>query len=130
MPPRFLDHFKNPCWYENLTSSDVLTNNSLKLSFEGYDGGPLSRQLKVTQRSVAQCLRQADGGGCKRLRCLPYFYIAGFAKCGTTDLHTALSAHPQIALGSHWHIKEPTYWNRVKYQGKSQHGLWPPGLIC
>ncbi|KAK7493244.1 hypothetical protein BaRGS_00015581, partial [Batillaria attramentaria] len=38
--------------------------------------------------------------------CLPYFYVAGFPKCGTTDLYVLLSIHPQVvrpvAKETHW----------------------------
>ncbi|XP_055880135.1 carbohydrate sulfotransferase 15-like isoform X1 [Biomphalaria glabrata] len=44
-------------------------------------------------------------------KCLPYFHVLGFDKCGTTDFHSRLSQHPQIlnncgALG-----KETYFWS-------------------
>ena len=45
--------------------------------------------------------------------CLPYFFLAGFPKCGTTFLHSTLTKHPQIfAPGK----KEPHWWTRVELQ--------------
>jgi hypothetical protein len=46
------------------------------------------------------------------LRCLPYFYIAGFSKCGTTDLHANLMQHQHILPGLY---KEPRFWDESRY---------------
>ena len=32
----------------------------------------------------------------KTIHCLPYFYVVGFSKCGTTDLHSRVGQHPQV----------------------------------
>ena len=47
-----------------------------------------------------------------RLRCLPYFLIAGFPKAGTTDLWFRLLNHPDIKLR---HLKEPRFFNFGRY---------------
>ena len=47
------------------------------------------------------------------LQCLPYFFIGGFPKCGTTDLYNKLTRHPQIVTSS---IKEPQWWTRYRYK--------------
>ena len=47
------------------------------------------------------------------LHCLPYFFIAGFSKCGTTDIYRKLVKHPQIMRG----LKELNYWNRRLFWG-------------
>lgn len=44
----------------------------------------------------------------KSLYCLPYFFLAGFPKCGTTSLDYIFRQHPQIA--GPW-IKEPQWWS-------------------
>ena len=46
---------------------------------------------------------------CHPSRCHPYFLVAGFTKCGTTDLYEVLSLHPQVSPAN---IKEPFWWNR------------------
>ncbi|ELT90468.1 hypothetical protein CAPTEDRAFT_222727 [Capitella teleta] len=51
-----------------------------------------------------------------RLRCLPYFYIAGQPKCGTTDLFHSLVLHPQIVMPV---AKEPHWWARGRFGVKS-----------
>ncbi|KAJ8045542.1 Carbohydrate sulfotransferase 15 [Holothuria leucospilota] len=44
------------------------------------------------------------------LKCLPYFYLIGVSKCGTTDIWAKLALHPQIAPST----KEPHYWRDRK----------------
>lgn len=58
--------------------------------------------------------RQKRGFGW-RLRCLPYFVMAGVAKSGTTDIFHSLSLHPDIIRGA---TKEPLYWNKIRYNGR------------
>ena len=48
----------------------------------------------------------------RQLQCLPYFFIGGFAKCGTTDLFGRLLQHPQILKGK---AKEPHWWTRQRF---------------
>ena len=48
-----------------------------------------------------------------RVRCLPFVYLIGQPKCGTTDLRDRLRRHPQVASGGmlsagHW-------WSRMRY---------------
>ncbi|GFO15684.1 sulfotransferase [Plakobranchus ocellatus] len=46
------------------------------------------------------------------ISCLPYVYLAGFPKCGTTDLYFRLIQHPLIVSGL---CKEPHYLTRFMY---------------
>ena len=39
------------------------------------------------------CWKSPNGN---KLQCLPYFYLAGIPKCGTTDLYDRISLHPQV----------------------------------
>lgn len=48
-----------------------------------------------------------------RLRCLPYFLIAGFPKAGTSDLWVRLLNHPDVKLR---HIKEPRFFNIGRFK--------------
>ncbi|KAL8611653.1 hypothetical protein ACOMHN_065131 [Nucella lapillus] len=48
----------------------------------------------------------------KQMRCLPYFYVAGVAKCGTTDLYKRIRLHPDIMEGE---LKEYHWWDRLRY---------------
>ena len=45
------------------------------------------------------------------LSCLPYFFIGGFAKCGTTELFAKLVFHPDIFDGR----KENHWWTRTRF---------------
>jgi N-acetylgalactosamine 4-sulfate 6-O-sulfotransferase len=44
------------------------------------------------------------------LQCLPSFFLAGFPKCGTTTVHTALHQHTLIPEPI---MKEPHWWTRM-----------------
>lgn len=44
------------------------------------------------------------------LYCLPYFYLAGMPKCGTTDIWEKLTKHPQVWGSS----KESHWWAKVR----------------
>eukprot|EP00057_Strongylocentrotus_purpuratus_P034699 XP_796225.3 PREDICTED: carbohydrate sulfotransferase 15 [Strongylocentrotus purpuratus] len=46
----------------------------------------------------------------KPRQCLPYFYLIGMPKCGTTDLWNKLIRHPYIVY-TH---KEPHWWSRTR----------------
>ncbi|KAK3762772.1 hypothetical protein RRG08_019510 [Elysia crispata] len=59
------------------------------------------------------CWWHSDGRARKSLRCLPYFYLAGFPKCGTTDLYFRLTQHPFIVPALY---KEPHYVTRYMYK--------------
>ena len=60
----------------------------------------------------------------RRLRCLPFFYLAGFSKCGTTDLYEQIMFHPEVFRPF---VKEPQYWNwnrwKVIVEGHTQSGF-------
>nr|XP_054757794.1 carbohydrate sulfotransferase 15-like [Lytechinus pictus] len=44
------------------------------------------------------------------LRCLPYFYLIGMQKCGSTDLWEKINAHREIQHND----KEPHWWARYR----------------
>ncbi|XP_072030892.1 carbohydrate sulfotransferase 15-like [Amphiura filiformis] len=47
-----------------------------------------------------------------RTRCLPYFYLGGAPKCGTTDLWFNLLRHPDVFSQPHFK-KEPHFWKNA-----------------
>ena len=53
----------------------------------------------------------------KTVQCLPYFFIGGFPKCGTTDLFQKLLLHPEICSGR---SKEPHWWTRIRYKDRQK----------
>ena len=95
IPANFSQDMKNPCWYSNLTLGTSLRRALLLDLHEAKKFSTGLFQLR---------------GGSRELYCLPYFFIAGFPKSGTTTLHEALQQHPQIAPPS---TKEPQWWTRV-----------------
>ncbi|XP_053402557.1 carbohydrate sulfotransferase 15-like [Mercenaria mercenaria] len=56
---------------------------------------------------------QAGDNKTTHLKCLPYFYLIGAPKCGTTDLQSRMIAHPLI---SEKVVKEPHWINRQRYR--------------
>ncbi|XP_041480638.1 carbohydrate sulfotransferase 15-like [Lytechinus variegatus] len=61
-------------------------------------------------------MTKKNAPGIGRLRCLPYFYILGVAKCGTSDLWDKINAHPHVVRKL---VKEPHWWTRYRLQGIS-----------
>ncbi|XP_060601280.1 carbohydrate sulfotransferase 15-like [Ruditapes philippinarum] len=53
------------------------------------------------------------------IRCLPYFYLIGAPKSGTTDMHRRLIKHPEI---SKLVIKEPHWLTRKHYYDYGENG--------
>ncbi|XP_064601113.1 carbohydrate sulfotransferase 15-like [Liolophura sinensis] len=56
---------------------------------------------------------KVDGNFKGEIRCLPYFFVAGFPKCGTTDLYRRLALHPQIQPPC---SKEPHWWCKMRHK--------------
>ena len=52
----------------------------------------------------------------RKLWCLPYFFVGGFPKCGTTDLFSKLIKHPEIVQG---YRKEPHWWTRKRFTSET-----------
>nr|KAG5708482.1 hypothetical protein BaRGS_026209 [Batillaria attramentaria] len=65
----------------------------------------------VKRSKVNPCWWEGSGKNAK-LRCLPFFYVAGVAKCGTTDFYRRLRYHPDIMWGE---LKEYHWWDRLRY---------------
>ncbi|KAF6719305.1 Carbohydrate sulfotransferase 15 [Oryzias melastigma] len=109
IPHKFLPGIKNPCWYEEYTgnrTSDPYRTNMY---------GRYSRRF----RTVFQHLRSSfhkhllyRKKKLYRMRCLPYFYIIGQPKCGTTDLYDRLRRHPDVKFTT---FKEPHWWTRKRF---------------
>lgn len=98
IPSNYTRDLKNPCWQSNQIATDILR------------AAPV-----LGVRSVKRLFRLARGlfrvsTSSSNLYCLPYFFIAGFPKSGTTTLHKALQQHPEITRPT---TKEPHWWTRV-----------------
>lgn len=107
-PFPFLPEFKNPCWYESLHDANVYINNKYSL---------LSRSVRLNILDLMQewSRRIVQNKDAKRLRCLPYFFIVGQPKCGSTDLFNRIIRHPDVISPA---IKETHWWSRNR-QGRS-----------
>ena len=75
----------------------------LPTAFDRRFANPCWRcDTNATKSTRAQSAR-ADG-----LCCLPYAHILGVSKCGTTDLHNRLAAHPHVLPAAN---KGPHFWD-------------------
>ena len=103
-PQKFLRKFRNPCWHPNFT---LTSNNEMSLRDQIHVGAHLnhSQQAKLLKDILGESNIESH-----QLFCLPYFFLAGFPKSGTTSLHGTLRKHPQIAPPNG---KEPHWWTRV-----------------
>lgn len=113
IPRHFLPSTKSPCWWERFSgdlSSDPYRKNYFRLS---------SKNFKTVYKNLKMNFREhlhPRNGSLFRLRCLPFFYIIGQPKCGTTDLFHRLVLHPDIKFST---MKEPHWWSRRRF-GKSK----------
>jgi N-acetylgalactosamine 4-sulfate 6-O-sulfotransferase len=103
-----LPNYKNPCWFEEVDPSTVY-NNNVYAYFKDKDHRirPAFERFKNTLGKRAK-----REGSAWLLRCLPYFFLVGAPRCGTTDLYSKMILHPEIP---HQIGKEPVYWNRARY---------------
>lgn len=109
IPRHFLPGVKSPCWYEEISSklsTDLYRRNLFTLRSKTFK--TVCDHLRTNFR---QHLIHTDGKWF-RLRCLPYFYIIGQPKCGTTDLFHRLLLHPEVKFNT---MKEPHWWTRKRF---------------
>jgi hypothetical protein len=99
IPSTFDPNFKNPCWIVSETETKALSENMKK-----------NLRSRKTKSKVPQELHDLDmGEGAEEgaemaesadhlsgLTCLPYVYILGQPKAGTSDLWARLTSHPDI----------------------------------
>ena len=100
MPYPPLKSLKNPCWFEappkNLT--EAYKNNPYIVEFRRYFEkvryyrSKYDRNFKDKGHSPLTTTQ--------RLRCAPFFFLAGVPKCGTTQLYELLMTHPDIFTGA------------------------------
>ncbi|KAK7142485.1 hypothetical protein R3I94_011984 [Phoxinus phoxinus] len=109
IPRIFLPNLKNPCWYEeffgNITA-DPYGKNLYALYSKRFQA-----IYDHLGRAFPAHLHQ-QAGRHYRLRCLPFFYIIGQPKCGTTDLYDRLRLHPEVHFTT---MKEPHWWTRKRF---------------
>nr|XP_054769012.1 carbohydrate sulfotransferase 15-like [Lytechinus pictus] len=93
------------------TNTTKLPPELYRLAKQVFDELP-GEYLPGYKSSCWMTKKNAPGIG--RLRCLPYFYILGVAKCGTSDLWDKIVAHPHVVRKL---VKEPHWWTRYRLQG-------------
>lgn len=74
----------------------------------------LQEKLPFLKNYMNPCWReicQENSNNC--IRCLPYFYLVGAPKCGTTDFFRRITEHPQISNESG---KENHWLTRKRYE--------------
>lgn len=109
IPRQFLSGIKSPCWYQEYTDEpgrDPYANSRFLNHTKNFKNQGKWRKNTFHRHILHQ------NGKRFRLRCLPYFYIIGQPKCGTTDLFHRLLLHPDIRF-SGW--KEPHWWTRRRF---------------
>ncbi|XP_041369103.1 carbohydrate sulfotransferase 15-like isoform X2 [Gigantopelta aegis] len=102
---QFLANYKNPCWHEPLRQVKVYSRNRFS-EFSRYS------KLALNKLEEEWAKRISNNPYPRRLRCLPYFFIAGQPKCGSTDLYQKLTSHPDVVTPP---IKEPHWWGKNRY---------------
>ncbi|KAM6956540.1 carbohydrate sulfotransferase 15-like [Aplochiton taeniatus] len=110
LPPQFLSNIKSPCWQEEFsakTQVDPYGRNMFALYSKSF------QTVVERLQSRFQALFNRDHRvRRRRLRCLPYFYIIGQPKCGTTDLYQRLLLHPVVSFNV---MKETHWWTRKRF---------------
>ncbi|XP_078079505.1 carbohydrate sulfotransferase 15-like [Mustelus asterias] len=109
IPQKFLQNVKNHCWYTRYTgtaSTDPYKKNAYFLHTKHF------QTIFDYLKKVIWKHLQHRGNEHYRLRCLPYFYIIGQPKCGTTDLYNRLRLHPEVSFSI---VKEPHWWTRKRF---------------
>ncbi|CAL1530082.1 unnamed protein product [Lymnaea stagnalis] len=106
MPPfKFLPEFKNPCWREMIRTplEDLYKTNKFALTSWTYEKAFAKMRDHWTKSRTRPKYR---------LRCLPYFLLAGQPKCGSTDFYERIITHPDIVTPP---SKESHWWGKNRY---------------
>lgn len=109
IPRKFLPGIKNPCWYEDYTGN--ITSDPYRTNLYARYSKRFRTVFQHLRNTFREHLFHRDGK-LYRMRCLPYFYIIGQPKCGTTDLYDRLRLHPDIKFTI---FKEPHWWTRKRF---------------
>ena len=105
IPEHFSPNFTNPCWYSHKMSPSVVKELNVETA-------PIPGNSQNIKKYIAE-FKRSQG---VQLYCLPAFYLAGFAKCGTTTLYELLLQHPQIVPPNQ---KEGQFWQTFMELGET-----------
>ena len=110
VPQKFLEGFKNPCWYIDYQILDGIGKMVEILEMHRQNEKMIPQKLAV--HSVIRGMYGRVPPGTKKLVCLPYFVMLGFIKCGTTTLHDIIAHHPDFAKPV---FKEIFWWTKIHW---------------
>ena len=115
LPSEFSSKYRNPCWEAEKPLKHLHWDSVLP-----YFRPMLGLKPKPHQKDFSEfILKPIHGHSVENstLLCLPYFFLAGFPKSGTTTIHNVLSGLPRVLGPTE---KEPHWWTRVLDLGKSE----------
>ncbi|CAH1799110.1 unnamed protein product [Owenia fusiformis] len=104
-PVRFLKDYKNPCW--------IARNTNMSPNFHFRKAN-----MSVTPKWVSEVGRSFGW----KLRCLPYFYVVGMVKSGTSNLFRMISRNPEVATPL---LKEYHWWSYLRALNTKDHNRKP-----
>ena len=110
VPQKFLEGFKNPCWYVDYQIFDGIVKFVEILELQRQNEKMIPQKLAV--HSAIRLMYGHVLPGTKKLLCLPYFIMLGFIKCGTTTLHDIIAQHPHFAKPL---SKEIFWWTKIHW---------------
>ena len=99
---------KNPCWNISLNLTDSMLNTIMQ-----NIGHRFNRMNESSVQAISKVLSRnphTESTKNQHLYCLPYFFLSGFPKCGTTTLASVLTKHPQIVGPD---VREIQWWTRT-----------------
>lgn len=92
LPASFLAGYKNPCWRDDGAASKAL---------DEHEAAANKHRRKAVRRKGRSAPAAEDAGkagaGADVLHCLPYAYVLGQPKCGTSDLFERLKVRPHTS---------------------------------
>ncbi|KAK2159460.1 hypothetical protein LSH36_152g00010 [Paralvinella palmiformis] len=114
-PIQVLPDYRTPCWNESLTVPDPYPlGTHLYIRFFSKNTKVRRSFQQTFEKSIAIFKNRLKTRSNKwRLRCLPFFYLIGINRGGSTSLWSSLISHPQL-MGS-GAAKELHYWDEVRY---------------
>ena len=123
----FLKEFKNPCFLEDISHNILVGKKSeSRLVYEnnsmiGHISKRYSRDYMQDMYPAFIKVKQQSGYDddvfiWKRLRCLPYYYVLGVLKSGTTDLNHRMQCHPSLTSGMR---KASEWFNALRFRNIS-----------
>jgi N-acetylgalactosamine 4-sulfate 6-O-sulfotransferase len=104
IPREFSAAYRSPCWESPLALPERLPRGFYNLNKHNF-----TEWLKVRRHLYLSLILRALYSKERVLQCLPSFFLAGFPKCGTTTVHTALY-HSRLIPELK---KEPHWWTRM-----------------